>query len=66
MQNRRLRLDYEATESWLFSLIKLIWGIFISVQMRTKVVREWTLVLNKHSKIPEVILEYLLLIKNWE
>jgi len=42
MQNRRLRLDYKATESGLFSATKLIWGIFISVQMRTKVVREWT------------------------
>jgi len=28
MQNRSLRLDYKATESWLFSFIKLIWGIF--------------------------------------
>ena len=28
MQNRRLRLDYKATESWLFSVTKLIWGIF--------------------------------------
>jgi hypothetical protein len=34
-QTRRLRLDYKATESWLFSVTKLIWGIFISVQMRT-------------------------------
>ena len=42
MQNRSLRLDYKATESWLISVIKLIWGIFISVQMRTKAVREWT------------------------
>ena len=37
--------------------------LFISVLMRTKVVREWTLVLNRHSKIPEVILAHLLLIK---
>jgi hypothetical protein len=35
MQNRSLRLDYKATESWLFSITKLIWGIFISDQMRT-------------------------------
>ena len=27
-QSRRLRLDYEARESWLFSDTKLIWGIF--------------------------------------
>jgi len=25
MQNRRMRLDYRATESWLFSVTKLIW-----------------------------------------
>jgi hypothetical protein len=35
MQNRRLRLDYKATESGLFSAKRLIWGIFISVQMCT-------------------------------
>ncbi len=29
MKNRSLRLDYKATESWLFSFTKLIWGIFI-------------------------------------
>ena len=28
---KRLRLDYKATESWLFSLTKLIWGIFIKL-----------------------------------
>jgi len=31
MQNRRLRLDCRATESWLFSFIKLIWEIFIYI-----------------------------------
>jgi len=35
MQNRRLRLDYKAAESALFSVARLIWGIFISVHMRT-------------------------------
>jgi hypothetical protein len=27
MKKRRLRLDYKATESWLFSVAKLTWGI---------------------------------------
>ncbi len=31
MQKRSLRLDYEVTESWPFSITKLIWGIFIFV-----------------------------------
>jgi len=35
MQKRSLRLHYKATESWLFSVTKLIWGIFISVRVRT-------------------------------
>ncbi|MBA7674047.1 hypothetical protein ES703_82254 [subsurface metagenome] len=40
MQNRKLRLDYRAMESWLFSVTKLIWGIFISVRVRTLTVRK--------------------------
>jgi hypothetical protein len=28
MQNRSLRLDYKATKPWLFSVTKLIGGIF--------------------------------------
>jgi len=40
MQNRRLRLDYKATESLLFSVTKLIWGIFISVRIRTLTVHK--------------------------
>ena len=35
MQKRSLRLDYEVTESWLVSVTKLIWGIFISIRIRT-------------------------------
>jgi len=31
MQNRSLRLDNKATESWLFSFMKLKWGIFVQV-----------------------------------
>jgi hypothetical protein len=40
MQKRSLRLDYKATESWLISVIKLIWGIFISVRVRTLTVNK--------------------------
>ena len=40
MQKRSLRLDYKATESWLFSFIKLIWGILISVRVRTLTVKK--------------------------
>ena len=35
IQNRRRTLDYKARESWLFFNIRLIWGIFIFVHMRT-------------------------------
>jgi len=31
MQNRRLRLDYKATESRLFSTTELIWGILFEM-----------------------------------
>jgi hypothetical protein len=40
MQNRRIRPDYEATESGLFSATKLIWGIFIFVSVRTLAVKK--------------------------
>lgn len=32
---RRLRLNYKPIESWIYSFLRLIWGIFICVQMRT-------------------------------
>jgi hypothetical protein len=35
MQNKKLKIDYKAMEFWLFNVTKLIWGIFISVQMCT-------------------------------
>jgi hypothetical protein len=40
-QKRSSRLDCRATESWLFSFIKLIWRIFISVRERTLTVNKY-------------------------
>jgi hypothetical protein len=42
LHNNVLGMNYKPLGSRIYSFIKLIWGIFISVQMRTKVVREWT------------------------
>ena len=45
-----LRPDYKATESWLISVIKLIWEMFISVQLRA-------LTVNKSYTVCFIVLE---------
>jgi len=45
-------LDYKATESWLFSFIKLIWGIFILVRLRKLAVKKSYKLFEKHLNIP--------------
>ena len=35
-------MNYKPLESQTYSFVKLIWEIFISIQMRTLFVREWT------------------------
>ncbi len=52
LQNNVLGMNNKPLESRIYSFMKLIWGMFISVQMRTEIVREWTYRLNKHSKTP--------------
>ena len=42
LQNSVLGMNYKPRESRIYSYVKLIWGIFISVQEWTLVVREWT------------------------
>jgi len=42
LQKTVMGMNYKPKESWIYSFVKLIWGIFISVQMCTLVVREWT------------------------
>ena len=42
LQNNMLGMNYKPIESLIYSFVVLIWGIFIFVQMRTQIVREWT------------------------
>jgi len=42
LQNNVLGMNYKPLESQTYSFVKLIWEIFISIQMRTLFVREWT------------------------
>ena len=37
---------------WPFSFTRLIWGIFISVRLRTFTVRKWNKLFDKHLNIP--------------
>ena len=51
-------MNYKPRESRIYSFVKLIWGYLFLFKLEHKLFENGHIVLNKYSKIPEVILAH--------